>query len=306
MVSVFLLINVLPSAYAQQASDQNTAENAQSSSEKKKQDLGEWWNRNPLTYESVPDDVLIHLEASYNWNRVKGNFTNDKHDFSFLLSLRKKIYTYNFRYALDKRNASRPKSPPHHEDNFDLRKSTKHEIHHDFRLALTNRIIAGCGLLWLQDDWIKVKNQYTYYGGLGFTVFRHPRLKIDTFAALGYEELDHTDEYHENYIKMQDWGNVEGIRYDAGTETSKILYLHQKARCYVTRSLALNQSIDYYVDVDDNDKYRWKFNISADMKIMEHIFASVSYLEEYDNTPESLLGIRKRDTSTSTGVKIVF
>lgn len=305
--AVFLLINVQPAAFAaEEASDQASQAQPEGDAGKQKKDLGEWWLRNPLTYDPVPDEFLYHLEATYDWSRQTGNFTNDKHDLSALLTLRKNIFTYNIRYSLDKRNASRPYPPPYQDDNKDLRKSTRHLTHNDFRVALTDRIILGLGTFWLKDDYIKIQNRYTYYGGLGYTVFNHPRLKIDVFGAYGYEELDHTDEYHENYLKMQDWGETEGIRYDRGTEMYSLIYLFQSARCYVTRSLVLNESINYFVNPDDSEQYRWKFNVSADIKIIEHIFASLSYEEQYDNTPEAIMGIRKRDTAIGAGIKISF
>ncbi len=300
---ISLLINAPLAAFAEQESAQASVEG---DAEKQKKDLGEWWNRNPLTYSPVPDEFLYHLEATYDWSRQTGNFTNDKHDLSALLTLRKNIFTYNVRYALDKRNASRPYPPPYQDDNKDLRKSTRHEIHNDFRMALTDRIIASVGMFWLKDDYIKIENRSTYYGGLGYTVFRHPRLKIDIFGAYAYEEQDHTDEYHEDYLKMQDWGQTAGANYDSGTEMYSLLYLYQSARCYVTRSLVLNESIHYFLNPDDSDKYRWKFNVSADIKIIEHIFATLSYDETYDNSPESIMGIRKRDSSIGAGVKISF
>ncbi|OQX28205.1 MAG: hypothetical protein BWK80_01310 [Desulfobacteraceae bacterium IS3] len=303
---VSLLINAPLPVFAEEASDQTAKAQPEGDAGKEKKDLGEWWNRNPLTYTPVPDEFLYHLEATYDWSRQTGNFTNDKHDLSALLTLRKNIFTYNARYSLDKRNASRPYSPPYQDDNKTLRKSTKHEIHNDFRLALTDRLIASVGMFWLKDDYIKIENRYTYYGGLGYTVFKHPRLKIDVFGAYGYEEMDHTDEYHENYLKMQDWGETDDVKYDSGTVVSSLIYLHENARAYVLPGVALNQSIDYYRDIDDSDIYRWKFNVGLDIMIMEHIFASLTYKEEYDNSPESIMGIRKRDTSIGAGVKISF
>jgi len=305
----FLLINAPLTASAQQESDKASGAGNALAAEagKEKKDLGEWWLRNPLTYDPVPEEFLYHIEATYDWSRQTGNFTNDKHDLSALLTLRKKIFTYNLRYAFDKRNASKPYSPPYQDDNKDLRKSTKHEVHNDFRMALTNRMIAGLGMFWLKDDYIKIQNRYTYYGGLGYTVFKHPRAKIDVFGALGYEELDHTDEYHEGFLKMQDWGETSDVEfYDRGTVVSSLIYLHEQARAYLLPGVALNQSVDYYRDIDDSDIYRWKFNVGLDIMIMEHIFASLSYKEEYDNAPESVLGIRKRDTSIGAGVKISF
>ncbi len=301
-VAFLMMANAPPASVAQEESGQ-----AAKGEVEKKRDLGEWWHRNPLTYNPVPEEFLYHFEATYSWDRVTGNFTSDKHDLGTLLSLRKKIFTYNLRYAFDKRNVAKPKDPPNQEENRDLRTSTKHEIHNDFRIALTKRLYGAAGSFWLEDDYIKIDKRLTYYGGMGANLLNHPRLKLDVFGAYGYEEKDRTSDYHDIYLMVKDWGLEGSIKnYEPGTQSYSLIYLAQSARAYLTRSLALNQSVTYFVDPDENDRYRWKFNIGLDIKLTKHILASISYEEEYDNDADSLLGVLKRDATKGVGIKISF
>ncbi len=300
-IAGILVFPALPSAQEQGSQPAETSETGKAA------DLGEWWLRNPLTYKPVPEQFLYHLEADYSWTRNTGNQTDDSHSLSALLTLRKKIFTYNLRYTFDKQNSAKRGNPPKQDMNVTLRKSTKHEIHNDFRVALTEHLFFSPGIFWLEDDYSQIKDRYTYYAGFGYALVPHPRLRVNVFGAYAYEELDYIDDYHEVYKLLEDWEKeASAPDYDPGTKRSKLIYLYEDVRFYLTRSVALNHSMKYFRDTDDSDKYRWNFSVGADIKITEHILATFNYNEDYDNAPESIMGLRKRDTSIGAGVKLSF
>jgi len=307
-ISCLLIMSILVfplSSSAQQQGDEQPA--AGSGAESGKPDLGEWWLRNPLTYKPVPEDFLYHLEATYDWTRNTGNQTDDNHSMSAQLSLRKKIFTYNIRYTFDKQNSAKRDDPPNQERDKILRKSTKHEVHNDFRVALTDRLFFSPGMFWLEDDYAQIKDRNTYYAGFGYTVIRQPRLLVNVFGAYAYEELDYISDYHEIYALLEDWEKANEVKdYEPGTKKSNMIYLYEDVRFYLTRSVALNHSMKYFRDISDGDKYRWNFSVGADFKITEHILGTVSYKEDYDNAPETIMGLRKRDTAIGAGIKLSF
>lgn len=305
-ISSLLIIGILVlplSSWAQQGEQPA----AGSGSESGKPDLGEWWLRNPLTYKPVPEDFLYHLEATYEWTRNTGNQTDDNHSASAQLSLRKKIFTYNIRYSFDKQNSAKRDDPPNQERDKILRQSTKHEIHNDFRAALTDRLFFSPGIFWLKDDYSQVEDRYTYYAGFGYVAIQQPRLLVNVFGALAYEELDYISDYHEIYALLEDWEKGDEITdYDPGTKRSNMIYLYEDVRFYLTRSVALNHSMKYFRDIDDGDVYRWNFSVGADIKITENVLMTFSYREDYDNAPAQLMGLRKRDTAIGAGIKLSF
>ena len=302
-ITGILIFPALSSSLAQSAPASETSEPGKS----EKEDLGEWWLRNPLTYKPMPEQFLYHLEATYDWTRDTGNQTSDNHSLSALLTLRKKIFTYNIRYTFDKQDTAKRGDPPRQDMNVTLRKSTKHEIHNDFRVALTDRLFFSPGMFWLEDDYAQIKDRYTYYAGFGYALIREPRLLVNVFGAYAYEELDYISDYHEVYKLLEDWEKADGAPdYDPGTKRSKMVYLYEDVRFYLTRSVALNQSLKYFRDTDDGDKYRWNLSVGADIMITQHVLATLTYNEDYDNAPESIMGLRKRDTSISAGVKLSF
>ncbi len=274
---------------------------------KKEQDLSNWWIRNPLTFDPMPTDLLWHFESTYQYDRSTGNWTTDNHTLNSQLSLRYHRFTNHVRYTFDKRNVAKPTPPPDSYKNTDLRKSTKHEIHEDFRYAITKRIYAAPGMFYLEDDYSYIDERWTYYAGLGADVITHPLFKLSVFGAYGYETQRYIDEYHETYNLVKDWGIADSIKgYDPGTEEGDVVYLTEAIRLFPYYGVMVTQELIYVADVSNTDIYRWTFKIGVDFKVMEHLFVSVEYKEEYDNDANQLLGIRKRDQTQGIGLKVVF
>jgi len=273
----------------------------------KEDDLGEWWLRNPLSYEKMPEQFLYHFEAVYDNTRETGNVITDNHSVSTSLTLRKKIFTYIIRYTFDKQNYSKRDDPPKQNKDVLIRQSTKHEIHNDVRVALTDKLFFSPGMFWLEDDYAQIKDRYTYYSGFGLSLDPHPRLLMNIFAAYAYEELDYIDDYHDIYKIIEDWGKADDIEdYDPDTKESNMIYLYHDVRFYLSRSVALKESLKYFSDYEQGSKYRWNFSIGADIMLSKNIMTMITYNEDYDNAPETLMGLRKRDISIGTGIMFRF
>ncbi|MBF0240947.1 MAG: DUF481 domain-containing protein [Desulfamplus sp.] len=294
------------------AQEKKSSEQEKKTEDGKKQDLVNWWTRNPLTFDPMPEDLLWHFEANYQYDRGTGNWTTDNHLLDSLLSLRYHRFTNNLRYNFDKRNVAKPTPPPNSEKNTSLRKSTKHEIHEDFRYAITKRMYAAPGIMYLEDDYSYIDERYTYYAGIGgdlysFKFSNMEVFKLSMFGAYGYETKRYIDDYHETYAIVKDWGIADNIKnYDPGTEEGDLFYLNQRILLFPYYGIMVTQEFDYFVDTGDSDKYRWTFSVGLDFKVMEHLFVSLSYKEDYDNNANQLLGIRKRDQTQGIGIKVVF
>ncbi|MBF0303702.1 MAG: DUF481 domain-containing protein [Desulfamplus sp.] len=309
IVWIAMLVISLPlNSFAEESANAKSEEQKEQKVEvKKEQDMSNWWTRNPLTFDPMPEKFLWHFESTYQYDRSTGNWTTDNHLLNSQLSLRYNRFTNHIRYNFDKRNVAKPTAPPNSDENTDLRKSTMHEIHEDFRYAITKRLYAAPGVFYFQDDYSYIDERWTYYLGLGADLITHPLFKLSVFGAYGYETLRYIDEYHETYNIVKDWGIDESIKgYDPGTEEGDVAYLTETIRLFPYYGIMVTQELIYVADVSDTDIYRWTFKIGVDFKIMEHLFVSTEYKEEYDNDANELLGVRKRDQTTGIGIKVVF
>ncbi|MBF0573055.1 MAG: DUF481 domain-containing protein [Desulfamplus sp.] len=279
---------------------------------KKEQDLSNWWTRNPLTFDPIPEDLLWHVEATYQWDRTTGNWTSDNHALGSLISLRYNRFTNNLRGNFEKKNVAKPKAPPFSEQNTNLRDSTKYDVHEDFRYALTKKSYLAPGVFYFEDDYSYIDERWTYYLGIGGDVYSFKFddteiFKLSMFGAYGYETKKYIDEYHETYLLVKEWGIADTIHnYDPNTEKYDVLYFNESIKLLPYYGVMVTQDLIYVVDAGDSDLYRWTFSVGVDFKIMENLFVSLSYKEEYDNNANQLLGIRPRDQTYGTGIKVVF
>lgn len=302
------------------ASDQTTPKNE--NEVKKTEAFPRWWTRNPFSYDEMPDKLLWHLETTYQWNRSTGNWTSDNHNLNTLFSLRYDRYTNHVRYQFDKRNVAKPQDPPDSDEDKLLRKSTMHEFHEDFRIALNKTYYLAPGVIYFEDDYEYIDARYTYYLGAGAQFIPHPIARLSLFGAYGYETLSYIDDYHEVFLLANEWKYDENFldengintsltpsileNYDPGTDEYSVAFLKETIRLFPHQNVMVTQEGVYVLNLDDSDRYRWEFKLGVDFKVMEHLFVALELTEKYNNDANQLIGVRKHDQTRSIGLKIVF
>ncbi|MBF0231363.1 MAG: DUF481 domain-containing protein, partial [Desulfamplus sp.] len=168
------------------------------------------------------------------------------------------------------------------------------------------------GMFYFEDDYAYIDERWTYYLGIGGDVYSFKFddteiFKLSMFGAYGYETKKYIDEYHETYLLVQEWRIANTIgNYHPDTEKYDIFYFNESIKLLPYYGVMVTQDLIYVVDASDSDIYRWVFSVGVDFKIMENLFVSLSYKEEYDNNANQLLGIRKRDQTNGVGIKVVF
>lgn len=262
----------------------------------------------------MPTQLLYHFEGSYNYTRKTGNFTMDNHKANAKFVVRKNRFTNYLQYTFDKRNTAKADSYPDDANDVNLRDDTKHELTDDLRIALTKKFYLAPGAMWLRDELSMIQDRYTYYMGIGGTPIETDKFVVNLFCAYGHEELDYTDEYHEGCDYAMDpakYGDPytapktrEEIDYEEGTRKYEVVYVSQSFDWGITDSVSFTEMFDIFQDTADSDKYRWSLDLSFDIKLMEHVFFTPNYREDYNHDPG--LGNRPRDVSIGAGVKIVF
>ena len=256
--------------------------------DEKKRELGQWWKRNALKYDPMPEEFLQHFEFKYQYNRDTGNLYRDNHMIDSAYVVRKWRFTNYLMYSMDKRFSGKP--------GVDLRDDIKHNLHEDFRYAITKALYASIGAIYEVDEIKDIEESITYYGGFGYHIIDTDLIILKVFAALGNRDLEYT--YNSDY-------GFENLN-------EALLYSEQAFSWYITEDLAFDESLVWTMSIEDTDLYRYSLDLSLSYRIVPHVFLEVTYAIEYENFIDPNLpsfitdNIIKKDTSFSTGVKFSF
>jgi hypothetical protein len=306
---IVLILALSLSSYAQSEEIDETIQPKKAS-----RDLGRWWMKNPLMYDPMPEEFLHHVEIQYSYSQSQGNFTRDNHTVTAFLVSRKGRFTNLLNYNFDKRHASRVDDLPGvnadgtfylDESNKELRNSVSHTLDNMLTFALTKSLFAGAGIEWTKDDYSSIDSRLLYYTGLVYNIYQSPRGLLQVFGGYGYEELEYTEEYYDRGWIGKSIGIID--YFEDGVITSDKYRIGQTFSWGITPSLFFNESFDFIGNIkkkNDRSIFRWTLNFGFDYKIAEHVFLNAGYMEAYDKAPD--IGVRKRDQSTTVGIKIVF
>jgi putative salt-induced outer membrane protein YdiY len=295
----------------QNKSDADMASEAGSTPASRPQGLGRWWLRNALTFDPMPSQLLYHLETSYSFSRMTGNTTLDKHLIKTLLITRYNRFTSYLNYAFDKRNSAIANDINYNtkqveEKNSHIRKSTKHLITEDLRCAILKQLYASVGFMYEEDDFVSLDKRITGYIGFGARPIQTDRFTIKFFAALGHEETDYTEDYHDlaAYFTEEEL-SVILPDYDTDTVKSDIFHCDLSSNWSITDNISVHEAFMIFVDTNDSDKYRWTLDLGLEYQFTEHFSLMLNYNESFDKAMNPLMG-RKRDIGKDISIKVVF
>ena len=287
-----------------------TAPKTDTKAASKPKGLGKWWFRSALSYDPLPSQILNHLELSYNFSRMTGNMTVDKHVIKTLIVTRYHRFTNYLNYTFDKRNSARAYDYPDGneiiETNFEIRDSTKHLVTEELRFAILKQLFTAVGFIYEEDNFVSIDKRITAYLGFGARPIQTDRFMLKFFAALGHEEKDYTKEYHEfaSYFTEEE-RNVLLPDYETNTVKSDIFYCDQNFNWTITDDISFREQLMTFIDTDDSDKYRWTLDLGLEYQFTKHLSLMMNYNEAFDKAMNPLMG-RKRDISKNVFVKIVF
>jgi len=272
--------------------------------------LGRWWLRSSLSYDPLPTQILNHLELSYNFSRMTGNLTVDKHVINTLIVTRYKRFTNYLNYTFDKRNSARaydyPEGTKIIEVNFEIRDSTKHLVTEELRFAILKQLFTAVGFMYEEDNFVSLDKRITAYLGFGGRPIQTDHFMLKFFTALGHEEKDYTKDYHEfaSYFTEEE-RSVLMPDYETGTVKSDIFYCDQIFNWSITDDISFREKLMTFIDTDDSDKYRWTLDLGLEYQFTKHLSLMLNYNEFFDKAMNPLMG-RKRDISKGVFVKVIF
>jgi|GEM_PF-1957706 len=275
-------------------------------------DLGKWWLRGAMTYDPMPSGILNRLELSYTYKRKTGNLTMDNSMLKAALATRYKRFTSYLNYTFDKRNVGKPNDdydPATNqwvEQNSDIRDSTRHLLTEELRFALSKRFYTAAGFMYEEDDYVKLDRRLTGYLGVGGKALQTDRITLKLFAAVGHEEKDYTEQYHELAGGISEAIlRIVAPSYDPDTVKSDMVYLAQNFDWHITKNLSLREKLTCFMDLEESDDYRWTLDLGLALQLTKYMSLTFDYKESMDNTRDPVMG-RKRDISMGPGVRIHF
>lgn len=278
----------------------------------KSKELGKWWLRSALSYDPIPSKILNHLELSYSYKRMTGDFTLDKHLITTRFITRYKRFTNYLNYTFDKTTSAMADDYYDKNNdqiivqNRDIRKDTKHFLTEEFSFAILKRFYAAAGFMYEEDDFISLDKRLTGYLGFGGRPIQTDRFTLKLFTALGHEEKDYTEEYHE-YAREIPKDELKYLLpdYDPDTVKTDIFHCNQNVNWSITKNLSFNENFMYFVDIEDSDKYRWTLDLGLEFQFTKLLALTLNYNESMDNAINPLTG-RKRNITIGSGVKVLF
>jgi len=282
----------------------------------KKQDLGMWWNKSPLSYDPMSTQFLYHFEAGYSFSRLEGSFTTDIHMANAKLTLRKHRLTNAIMYNLDKRNSAMANQQSISVDeqgnvtigevNDEIRNDKKEVLANYLNFALTERFFLGAGVEWTTDGDKQIKDRYLYFAGVGCRIIDEPKYFLRVLGAYGYQTLQYTDYYNRLFGGLVLKYNAVD-KFDSGVLTSNNYYLSMDARWQVTDSLAFTHASSIVGDFEKKEnRYNWRWTLAAGLayRINKYVSLTFNFTEDYNKQPA--IGVRKRGQSTKVGIQLEF
>ena len=281
--------------------------------------LGEWWWRNSLTFDPMPEELLYHFDLTYSWARMKGNAIADDHNLQVRFVFRKNRFTNYFRYNLNKINRAlgddgtavvnlmTGQTDEFVSVNKNVQDTINHHTFYESRFDLLKNLYVSFGGIYDEDDLISIDQRIVGFIGFGGIPIQKKNFSLDFYFAIGKEKKEYTKQYHDYANLLKPYPNLYYLlpNYKSGPIRSDVSYFQEKCNWAINQYISLEENFHYIRDFRNADKYRWGFNGTILFQLNTNIAISIMYAESFDNTSNVLLG-RKRDSYFSNGIQIAY
>ena len=229
--------------------------------------LGEWWIRNPKTFDPVPAPLLYHFEANYSYSEMGGNLDIKNHNGGLKLKLRKQFFTSTSSYKIGKNDTT---------VNI-IGVSTfveNQRFVQAFSYAITDWMQTTGGINWVRDSGKYLRNRWYYFGGAEFALIERPNLILNAGGFYAYLET----EYWNDEITMF-YPDFEPV----GDYNADDLYVTQMLQWNITDKIVFTENAQYVPSLEDTDYYQWKVDLALKFNLTKHFAFFTSYSINYDN-----------------------
>ncbi|MBU0485478.1 MAG: DUF481 domain-containing protein [Proteobacteria bacterium] len=266
----------------------------------KKEELGDWWNRNSLTYEPRPSQLLFHTELQYSYSEDRGNVEGYEHRGGAKFIVRLDRVTNSLSYLIDKSKQTEVASGGETSNNYQI-------LEDSLQYDLTKKLYAMGGIIREVNETEMLDRRYAFYAGLGYPLLTQKNHQIDLYLAYAY-----LDEEYDSLINTI--LGFSGRTYDAfyfnqtyaWKITDKILF-SQRFRIihsfedFIRYDLDANGNV---IELGEQKRDLVVFGLGLDFQLTESFTLYGKYQLNIDNVPWPT--VLKQDTSYATGIKFSF
>jgi len=233
-----------------------------------------WWDQGSLAADSMPANVLYHLESMFSYQQIGGNSEGSVYSVTSRVVLRMNRFTNYNTYILTKQDITYPG---------DVKVDNESQLfQEDLRFDIFKWLHAGPGFSWYRNDEAYIKNRTTTYGGLGVEFPFFPGLTFTAFSAFGLEDIEYT---------------VPSVP----EKSSSGIFMRNSIVYYSKFGFILREKFAFLQYFEDGIDPRWDLDISADFKLAKYLYVQLGYSIKHEISkarPE------ENDTKLKAGFKI--
>jgi hypothetical protein len=277
-------------AGAQSQPDAPQASPASAAQAPKKQDLGSWWQKNPLEYNPVPKQWLFHAEGTLSYMSASGNTDGSTFDVSGDGEVRKNRLSSRSFAQLSRRNITygAGQSPVDY-----VERTLREQV--DYSLAWYLKIVGG--VEGYRNTMMYMDKRLNVYGGAGATMLRNQKQQITLTAALGRTKFVF------DRARMMEVNPVQASVLDTSPASGGAMAM-QTWRWNVSPHFSFNQDASYMKYFNSDLGYRWTVNVSGNVPINKHLSFNVSYrYKKETNTIIDALYVKPSDRTFLMGIR---
>lgn len=253
--------------------------------------LGQWWLKNPKTFEPMYPGFLYHIEGRYTLMKFAGNLEMTSHTGQGSLVLRKNIVTSLTNYSLGKTKTSVLGGA--------TTKTETQAFQQSVMVNLTKRFSAVVGGMWKRDGAKYIDDRTNYYGGVYAAVLDTPMYNLGAGVFYGNEKTS----YMNDKIK-----ELNPYAFVPSYESDGMYFTENFAVNLKGGAIGFNQSFEYLMYFKDSEYYHWNLTFGVHTMISATTGVFTSYAINQDNNTfvetGKPLGYEKKDTMLMVGVMV--
>jgi hypothetical protein len=261
----------------------------------------DWWNHSALLAPKLDPALVHHAEVQLSATGLSGNDSGHAVRGSAKLFSRTGQWTNELIATVDNRNIVQAGGAVNRRDYKMLQESVRYD--------LTQKLYASAGFILERDDVNYIDRRTTVLAGAGYYLIDTPKLRINTFAALG--------RLKENYLQP-----VPALIGLDG-RSSGLIYLYETLDWQLAENWSLQQGWRYIRDLSDSGqygpdpgrpgqyradsmvkRYRTVGNLALAYQLSPRSTVSLGVESRYDSNPWP--DVKPRDTTRRLSLNLMY
>jgi hypothetical protein len=255
------------------------------------QGSGKWWLESSLSSKKQVDSLagksrklLFHGEANYSYSRLDGITSGNVHSGKLLLVERFKPFSHFTSFHITAQNFVIKSS------TVSAIKTENYTFHDYIDIDFNKVLFMEPGFIWERNVVSLLKSRHFIYFGIGANTVLFKKIKFKSLAAITRVDQD--------YII-----NVTYI--DVVKEPYKAAYFNQEVSIQINKDIMLSTQVGYFLNLDDSERYLYKYNVDLKVKLLKNIGLVVGYSSNF-NSDNAIFNLEQTNSTFNTGIQIVL